>query len=258
MNNWKTWQRFLICILLSGFLYSFGTSETNASTMMPVSSDSYGIGVRDQLQAGGEEEVIEGSNFSEMSSFYTFSAVGLGNINHYLLPAQLSAENEDIEAKQHNKKRVPSMAVSAPKEDQVLRTVKVTATGYTAGYESTGKNPGHPQYGITYSGVKVKRDKNKVSTIAADPDVFPVGSILYIPDYGYGVVADTGSAIKGEKIDLYFATTKQVFKEWGKKDVEVQVIKRGNGKCTEKMLHRLGEAIETYRFLPSSVLEEAI
>ncbi|MCY9389095.1 hypothetical protein MOF42_18285, partial [Bacillus haynesii] len=35
---------------------------------------------------------------------------------------------------------------------------KVTATGYTAGAESTGKQPHHPDYGITYSGVKVKRD----------------------------------------------------------------------------------------------------
>lgn len=97
-----------------------------------------------------------------------------------------------------------------------------------------------------------------MSTIAADPKVFPLGSILYIPGYGYGIVADTGSAIKGRKIDLYFATTKQVYKEWGKKDVEVQVIKRGNGKCTEAMLQSLGKAIETYRSLPASVLKESI
>src|SRR5699024_6775981 len=72
----------------------------------------------------------------------------------------------------------------------------VTATGYTAGKESTGKTPNHPLYGVTYSGVKVTR--GTFSTIAADPDVFPIGTILYIPDYGYGVVADTGSAIKGK------------------------------------------------------------
>ncbi|WP_430123598.1 3D domain-containing protein [Paenibacillus solani] len=155
-------------------------------------------------------------------------------------------------------KKRESMPVLAPREEQVLHTVKVTATGYTAGYESTGKKPGHPQYGITYSGVKVKRDRNTLSTIAADPKVFPLGSILYIPDYGYGIVADIGSAIKGPKIDLYFTTTKQVFKEWGKKEVEVQVIKTGSGKCTEKMLKTLDQAIETYRFLPSTILEEAI
>src|SRR5699024_7938143 len=78
----------------------------------------------------------------------------------------------------------------------------VIATGYTAGAESTGKTPDHPQYGITFSGVNVKRDL--YSTIAADVDVFPIGTVLYIPNYGYGVVADTGSAIKGNKIDLYY------------------------------------------------------
>ncbi|MTE25072.1 hypothetical protein GJQ66_12845, partial [Microbacterium sp. ZXX196] len=79
---------------------------------------------------------------------------------------------------------------------------QVVATGYTAGYESTGKNPNHPSFGITYSGVKVKRDL--YSTIAADISVFPIGTVLFIPDYGFGVVADTGSAIKGNKLDLYY------------------------------------------------------
>lgn len=113
-----------------------------------------------------------------------------------------------------------SVPVAAPAADQIITSMKVMATGYTAGYESTGKTSKHPEYGITYSGVKVRRDKNTVSTIAADPKVIPLGSILYIPGYGYGIVADTGSAIKGRKIDLYFATTKQVYKEWGKNQLK--------------------------------------
>lgn len=152
----------------------------------------------------------------------------------------------------------PSMPVLAPRSEQVLGTQKVTATGYTAGIESTGKGPKHPQYGITYSGVKVRRDKETVSTIAADPKLFPLGSILYIPGYGYGIVADTGSAIKGNKIDLYFPTTKQVYKEWGKKDVEVQVIKQGGGKCTEQMLDELSQAIDVYKSVPDSWLDKAV
>jgi len=119
--------------------------------------------------------------------------------------------------------------------------VEVTATGYYAGKESTGKSPGHPSYGITYSGVKVRRDL--FSTIAADREVFPIGTILHIPGYGYGVVADTGSAIKGMKIDLYFTTKQQVFKEWGKKKVKVRVIRRGTGSITEKELDRLNDMI---------------
>ncbi|RWR06346.1 3D domain-containing protein [Siminovitchia fortis] len=124
---------------------------------------------------------------------------------------------------------------------------KVIATGYTAGEESTGKRPGHPSYGITYSGVKVKRDL--YSTVAADPEVFPIGTILFIPGYGYGVVADTGSAIKGNKIDLYYETVDEVYKNWGKRTLDVHIIKMGSGKVTEEELTALNEdeAMQVFR-----------
>ncbi|MGM0836239.1 MAG: 3D domain-containing protein [Bacillota bacterium] len=115
----------------------------------------------------------------------------------------------------------------------------VSATGYTAGIESTGKNPDHPGYGITYSGLKVRRDL--YSTIAADISVFPIGTILFIPEYGYGVVADTGSAIKGKKIDLYYETVEDVFSEWGKRTLDVYVVRKGDGKITEEELTLLNE-----------------
>ncbi|KAA8999831.1 hypothetical protein F4V43_14970 [Paenibacillus spiritus] len=173
--------------------------------------------------------------------------------------AQAKAEEQArLQAAERLRTADPAIPVSAPEPEQIIRTFTVTATGYTAGYESTGKRPNHPEYGITYSGVKVRRDKNAVSTIAADPKVLPLGSILYIPGYGYAVVADTGSAIKGQKIDLYFATTKQVYNEWGKKKVEVQLIRRGSGKCSEAMLRDLARTIRTYDFVPQSKLDELI
>lgn len=115
----------------------------------------------------------------------------------------------------------------------------VTATGYTAGVESTGKSKGHPEYGITYSGVKVKRDL--YSTIAADLSIFPIGTILFIPGYGYGVVADKGGAIKGNRLDLYYETVEDVYRHWGKKTVDVYVVKKGDGKLTEEQLTALNE-----------------
>lgn len=134
-----------------------------------------------------------------------------------------------------------------------LDVIEVVATGYTAGVESTGKRPGHPGYGITYSGVKVRRDQ--VSTIAADPKLFPIGTLLYIPGYGYGVVADTGSAIKGNRIDLYFETIRQVYEQWGKRKVEVQVLRRGNGKLTQSWLNEINQAIEVGKPIPQAYLE---
>ncbi len=89
----------------------------------------------------------------------------------------------------------------------------------------------------------MRRDEGSISTIAADPKVFPIGTVLYIPGYGYGVVADTGGAIKGKKIDLYFDTIDQVYKEWGKKTVKVFVVKRGDGKVSEETWSQLRQEI---------------
>ena len=123
----------------------------------------------------------------------------------------------------------------------------VTATGYTAGDESTGKSEGHPEYGITYSGVKVKRDL--FSTVAADLTVFPIGTILFIPGYGYGVVADKGGAIKGNELDLYYETVDDVYNKWGKKKIDIYVVQKGNGKLTEQTLKALNEdkAMQVFR-----------
>lgn len=115
----------------------------------------------------------------------------------------------------------------------------VIATGYTAGYESTGKNPNHPEYGITYSGVKVKRDL--FSTVAADLNIFPIGTIIFVPGYGYGVVADKGGAIKGDKLDLYYETVDEVYNKWGKRTLDVYIVEMGDGKLTEDELKELNE-----------------
>lgn len=117
--------------------------------------------------------------------------------------------------------------------------VRVVATGYYAGVESTGKDPTHPSYGITYSGVKVRR--GEYSTIAADLRIFPLGTVLYIPGYGYGVVADKGGAIRGNKIDLYFPTKQDVYNQWGKRTLDVFVLHKGEGKVTEAMFNQLAE-----------------
>lgn len=151
------------------------------------------------------------------------------------------------------KKYISSEQITAPKSLEEAIDFKqypvatVLATGYTAGVESTGKTADHKDYGITYSGATVKRDL--YSTIAADLSVFPLGTILYIPDYGYGVVADIGGAIKGNKIDLYFDTIDEVYNEWGKKEVEVYVVEEGNGKITDKDIEALNEdeALQVFR-----------
>ncbi len=144
--------------------------------------------------------------------------------------SQVGLEKKELNVMKKQKRYISSEQIEGPKtlEEYInleqYPSTTVVATGYTAGAESTGKTPDHPQYGITYSGVKVKRDL--YSTIAADLDIYPIGTIMFIPGYGYGVVADKGGAINGNKIDLYYDTVEDVYSEWGKKNGSLHYRKR--------------------------------
>ncbi|MDF2522026.1 MAG: hypothetical protein K0R84_2654 [Clostridia bacterium] len=98
------------------------------------------------------------------------------------------------------------------------RALKMVATAYDATFESTGKNPGHPQYGITYSGLRVRP-----GIVAVDPRVIPLGTWLYVEGYGEALAADIGGAIKGNRIDLYFESPSDVAK-YGKRTVKVYIL----------------------------------
>ncbi len=56
--------------------------------------------------------------------------------------------------------------------------------------------------------------------VAVDPTVIPLGTRMYIPGYGPGIAADTGTAIKGLRIDLWFPTLSQTYK-WGRRTVTI-------------------------------------
>jgi 3D (Asp-Asp-Asp) domain-containing protein len=83
-----------------------------------------------------------------------------------------------------------------------------------------GPQEGMPKtVGITSSGAKAKK-----GTIAADVSRYPYGTKMYVPGYGWGEVQDSGSAIKGEHIDIFFPDSDDA-KAWGKKYLNIQIIK---------------------------------
>lgn len=60
-------------------------------------------------------------------------------------------------------------------------------------------------------------------TIAADTRYYPFGTRMYVRGYGYGVVEDRGSAIKGaNRLDLYFDSHGDAL-QWGRRRVEVTI-----------------------------------
>jgi 3D (Asp-Asp-Asp) domain-containing protein len=222
MNRLKTLIRRLtmVCLFVLALLSTFQSiSGVRAQSLF--SYDAYEI---DMDQVNIEED---------SSSNHRFKSLGLAfkMIQRIVQFEPLISSSEAVAG-------TPPSLEEAFDWNQYLKKT-VVATGYTAGYESTGKREDDSDYGITYSGVKVKRDL--YSTVAADLRVFPIGTILFIPGYGYGVVADKGGAIKGNEVDLYYETVDDVYNFWGKKKVEVYVIQQGNGKLTEDQLKLLNE-----------------
>ncbi|RIX49293.1 DUF348 domain-containing protein [Paenibacillus nanensis] len=104
------------------------------------------------------------------------------------------------------------------KAKKVLKNVTLTA--YSAGPASTGKDEDHPGYGITASGTRVTEGR----TIAVDPDVIPIGWWVYIEGIGFRRAEDKGSAVKGNKIDIYFDSSSYATKFGKKKGYTVYVL----------------------------------
>ncbi len=96
----------------------------------------------------------------------------------------------------------------------------VVLTAYSAGVEHTGKKPGDKGYGMTRSGTTVTDGR----TIAVDPKVIPLGWWVWIEGYGLRKAEDTGGAVKGNKIDIYFSDNETAHDFGLKKGNTVHII----------------------------------
>lgn len=86
--------------------------------------------------------------------------------------------------------------------------------------------------------------------VAVDPKVIKLGSIMFIPGYGWATADDTGGAIKGNRVDLgYGATEGQIAKDYGHQNQKVHVYPPGtdvgNAKTPEEYEQR---ALEGWNF----------
>jgi 3D (Asp-Asp-Asp) domain-containing protein len=91
---------------------------------------------------------------------------------------------------------------TAPSVTDGTKTLTVSSTGYSLpGRTATGLPVG---FGI----------------VAVDPAVIPLGTRMSIPGYGEGVAADTGGAVQGQTIDLWFPTLAEAL-AWGRRTVTI-------------------------------------
>jgi cystine transport system substrate-binding protein len=123
--------------------------------------------------------------------------------------AEVAKEQVQAQAAVTRSSNVTVAASSAPSIDTPLpqasgadRVLTVSATAYSLpGYTASGLHVG---WGV----------------VAVDPRVIPLGTRMTVPGYGEAIAADVGTAIIGDRIDLWFPTLAQA-QAWGRRTVTI-------------------------------------
>ncbi|MFK7676630.1 LysM peptidoglycan-binding domain-containing protein [Bacillus sp. Wb] len=136
---------------------------------------------------------------------------------------QAQKEQQQAQAEQAQKEQQQAQAEQAQQQQQQPaessqqasgKSMTVEATAYTANCAGCS--------GTTATGVDLKANPNQ-KVIAVDPSVIPLGSKVYVEGYGEAVAADTGGAIKGNRIDV-FVPAEGDAQQFGRKSVKITVM----------------------------------
>jgi len=93
------------------------------------------------------------------------------------------------------------------------KVLEMTATAYDTSQQTIPGGTGRTATGI----------RAEFGIVAVDPRVIPLGTMVYVEGYGVALAADTGGAIKGNKIDLCFSSRRQAL-AFGRKKVRVHIL----------------------------------
>ncbi|MGB3567086.1 MAG: LysM peptidoglycan-binding domain-containing protein [Priestia megaterium] len=135
---------------------------------------------------------------------------------------QAQKEQQQAQAEQAQKEQQQAQAQAQQQQQQPAessqqasgKSMTVEATAYTANCAGCS--------GTTATGVDLKANPNQ-KVIAVDPSVIPLGSKVYVEGYGEAVAADTGGAIKGNRIDV-FVPAEGDAQQFGRKSVKITVM----------------------------------
>ncbi|WP_230199556.1 G5 and 3D domain-containing protein [Bacillus testis] len=175
---------------------------------------------KDHSLAEGNEKVISEGKAGLLSHEYEVITENGKEVKRSLVAKKVVQEKQDkIVA-------VGTKSVSASAEPVSLtdrknvnagtggREIIVSSTAYTAGCNGCS--------GTTATGYDLRSNPN-AKIIAVDPSVIPLGSKVFVEGYGYAIAADTGGAIRGNKIDVFFSSKSKAY-QWGKRSVKIRII----------------------------------
>ncbi|MGL6247772.1 MAG: G5 domain-containing protein, partial [Culicoidibacterales bacterium] len=188
-------------------------NETNPVGVEYTTDDSLYEGEEAVIQIGIDQEVTKVYNVTKVNgqeTKRTFVSETITNVGQ----AEIIAQGTQVRSEQ----AVATMAMSeAPTMTMEMSGYSIEGSQYfdectaASGYEIC-ESPyyNHPTYG-------------KIRIVAADTSIVPMGSIIDIEGFGKAIVLDTGSYIKGYRLDLLFTTDAEAI-QWGRNDVGVAIV----------------------------------
>ena len=140
---------------------------------------------------------------------------------------EIAKAKEEAKAREIEKAKEEAKAKEATKTQEVSknntqsakRELTVVATAYTADPSENGTYGGRV---LTAMGHDLTANPN-MRIIAVDPKVIPLGSKVWVEGYGEAIAGDTGSAIKGNRIDVLMGSKSKAM-NWGRQTVKVKIL----------------------------------
>ncbi|MGX5532173.1 cell wall-binding protein EntB [Bacillus cereus] len=134
---------------------------------------------------------------------------------------EIAKAKEEERAREEAKAKEEERAKEASKNNiqSAKRELTVVATAYTADPSENGTYGGRV---LTAMGHDLTANPN-MRIIAVDPKVIPLGSKVWVEGYGEAIAGDTGSAIKGNRIDVLMGSKSKAM-NWGRQTVKVKIL----------------------------------
>ncbi|WP_318010741.1 ubiquitin-like domain-containing protein [Bacillus sp. RAR_GA_16] len=191
----------------------------------------------DSSMQKGTEKVVEDGQEGKQEKHYEVVLENGKEVSRELMKTEVLKESSDqivavgtqvitqTAVKTSSKASTPSKSTKSsmpetkkadpqPKSEPSGKVLNVSTTAYTANCAGCS--------GITSTGFNLKSNPN-AKVIAVDPSVIPLGSKVFVEGYGTAIAADTGGAIKGNKIDVFFSSKSAAY-AWGNKTVQITIL----------------------------------
>ncbi|WP_390847591.1 ubiquitin-like domain-containing protein [Bacillus litorisediminis] len=160
----------------------------------------------------GTEKVIQEGREGQVSKVYQVVLENGKEVSRKLVETKTLQESQNKIVAVGN--QVQTASISRGSAPVSGKEFYVNSTAYTAFCNGCS--------GVTATGINLRSNPD-IKVIAVDPSVIPLGSKVYVEGYGHAIAADTGSAIKGNKIDVFFATKEEAYR-WGVRKVKITIL----------------------------------